>query len=649
MNSITMAADSTQSEIKDNLKGKNHKKNTSKKRKKSKVARSRRTDNESNSDCDSDMDLTKELKPIGGYLQDRELTVEHMFRSISGKKLKAMLPEILKPIPVNELKRLCIEQLECMSKKRISRILEGADPETISSTGTEEDSSLSDDDKHQDGSTDQERHSDNAASDHKEDESHIPVATTQPDIARSPDSCVSRTSSRSRSSSSSRSELPGYESNNSGDTSPQPSKHAETADSESPTYTEQFEAESSTEEIVEEVVYEEVVLEDGDDLESILGHGSFLKGTKDARLKTVASHKDDPTDRDNDVMVIEREEREEQSQVTSIKDGDEDDGGTLDESADVKEIQEGSSAEQIENNTDAGTMAHVTSTLTDSDKCKDDINKDIISSPVETMAENDNISSPTPVSCVAGSSTADTEGHRCRGSVSDDNMEEVELSTRLELEEGEIEDSSSECEDDQVEEEVDMESRNDSALENVKNVGSPEVMAPSVKAKGSGKKKKVRVIKRIIKVIRKKPKLEGQSNPTASRDLAKKLKMSHQAKCRHDLEIPDNYMNVKIEAEPGLEQSKSSGASSRSCNQSKSGSRLSGNARVKPEPSAAAAIGQSDLTSVSEKSLNQMEILELEMRARAIKAMLKKQEEKEKRLESDSKKRIKLKRKMTES
>ena len=60
------------------------------------MVRNRRVENESNSDCDLDMDLNKELKPIGGYLQDRELTVEHMFRSISGKKLKAMLPEILK-------------------------------------------------------------------------------------------------------------------------------------------------------------------------------------------------------------------------------------------------------------------------------------------------------------------------------------------------------------------------------------------------------------------------------------------------------------------------------------------------------------------------------------------------------------------------
>lgn len=51
---------------------------------------------ESCSDCESDLDLSKELLPIGGYVASAEKMVEHMFRSISTKKLKAMLPEILK-------------------------------------------------------------------------------------------------------------------------------------------------------------------------------------------------------------------------------------------------------------------------------------------------------------------------------------------------------------------------------------------------------------------------------------------------------------------------------------------------------------------------------------------------------------------------
>ena len=48
------------------------------------------------SEHESDLDLDKEVKPIGGYCHDREEMVEQMFRSISAKKLRAMLPEILK-------------------------------------------------------------------------------------------------------------------------------------------------------------------------------------------------------------------------------------------------------------------------------------------------------------------------------------------------------------------------------------------------------------------------------------------------------------------------------------------------------------------------------------------------------------------------
>jgi len=42
------------------------------------------------------MDLSNELLPIAGYISSSELLVDHMFRSISTQKLKAMLPEILK-------------------------------------------------------------------------------------------------------------------------------------------------------------------------------------------------------------------------------------------------------------------------------------------------------------------------------------------------------------------------------------------------------------------------------------------------------------------------------------------------------------------------------------------------------------------------
>jgi len=53
---------------------------------------------DSGSDRDSDLDLSKELLPVAGYIGSSELLVSHMFCSISTKKLKAMLPEILKVI-----------------------------------------------------------------------------------------------------------------------------------------------------------------------------------------------------------------------------------------------------------------------------------------------------------------------------------------------------------------------------------------------------------------------------------------------------------------------------------------------------------------------------------------------------------------------
>lgn len=98
-----------------------NKKQSTKKRREAKSAKKDEDD-----DCPSDssqMDLSIELKPIGGYLNDRLLMLEQMFHSLKVKKICAMLPEILKDMDVDELKRLCVEQLEVMSKKRIKRIL----------------------------------------------------------------------------------------------------------------------------------------------------------------------------------------------------------------------------------------------------------------------------------------------------------------------------------------------------------------------------------------------------------------------------------------------------------------------------------------------------------------------------------------------
>ena len=52
--------------------------------------------------------------------------IEQIFSVIKGAKLKAMLSSTLRDIPVEELKTLCQEQLEGMSKKRIRYLIAGA-------------------------------------------------------------------------------------------------------------------------------------------------------------------------------------------------------------------------------------------------------------------------------------------------------------------------------------------------------------------------------------------------------------------------------------------------------------------------------------------------------------------------------------------
>ena len=63
------------------------------------MERRRRPSKDSESDTDSDdsdLDLDKKLKPMATYVKQRDVLVEQMFHCISKKKLKRMLPEILK-------------------------------------------------------------------------------------------------------------------------------------------------------------------------------------------------------------------------------------------------------------------------------------------------------------------------------------------------------------------------------------------------------------------------------------------------------------------------------------------------------------------------------------------------------------------------
>jgi hypothetical protein len=72
------------------------------------------------------MDLGKEAQPIGHYLGDRAKLLDQVFSVLRGTKLRAMLPTALKDLHQEELKRLCLEELEGMSKKRIVHVLAGS-------------------------------------------------------------------------------------------------------------------------------------------------------------------------------------------------------------------------------------------------------------------------------------------------------------------------------------------------------------------------------------------------------------------------------------------------------------------------------------------------------------------------------------------
>ena len=62
------------------------------------------------------------------------------FRSVEKSKLRNMLPENIKKIDMEELKSLCVQQLEGMSKKRIRSILDGQPMEGSSGSESSEDS-----------------------------------------------------------------------------------------------------------------------------------------------------------------------------------------------------------------------------------------------------------------------------------------------------------------------------------------------------------------------------------------------------------------------------------------------------------------------------------------------------------------------------
>ncbi|XP_060085668.1 caspase activity and apoptosis inhibitor 1-like [Ylistrum balloti] len=186
MSAAKMLADSTQGDpLTDTAPGmgakrrKSHdKRKTKKQKKETKKKSSKRSSSEN--DPDSDLDLEKELKPIGDYIKDRRKMLEQMFHCLKGGSLQRNLPDVLKELTIEDLKRRCQNQLEIMSKKRIIRILAGDDPANISSSGTDDESSEDEDiHKGKDVKEDQEQMADSTSQPGEEPEGEEPEGEDQ--------------------------------------------------------------------------------------------------------------------------------------------------------------------------------------------------------------------------------------------------------------------------------------------------------------------------------------------------------------------------------------------------------------------------------------------------------------------------------------
>lgn len=107
---------------------------TSSKERKSKKVKSKNYVDDSDFDP-KDLDLSTPLAPLSDLVKDRIVLLDTVFSIIKGPKLTSMLPDILKLMPLEEIKRLCGEQLDVMSSKRILHIIFGR--EMVSSSGTD--------------------------------------------------------------------------------------------------------------------------------------------------------------------------------------------------------------------------------------------------------------------------------------------------------------------------------------------------------------------------------------------------------------------------------------------------------------------------------------------------------------------------------
>merc|ERR1712071_149065 len=63
--------------------------------------------------------------PIGHYVDDRKVMLQHVFASVPRCQIQAMLPPVLKELPLGDVQLLCLHQLERMSDQTVVTILNG--------------------------------------------------------------------------------------------------------------------------------------------------------------------------------------------------------------------------------------------------------------------------------------------------------------------------------------------------------------------------------------------------------------------------------------------------------------------------------------------------------------------------------------------
>ncbi|XP_039996320.1 caspase activity and apoptosis inhibitor 1 isoform X2 [Xiphias gladius] len=81
------------------------------------------------------LDLSLPFQPITAYVADKREMLEQCFHVLGEKKLQKMLPDELKDCSLEEIKKLCWEQLEPISEKNLIQILAGE--ELTSGNGNE--------------------------------------------------------------------------------------------------------------------------------------------------------------------------------------------------------------------------------------------------------------------------------------------------------------------------------------------------------------------------------------------------------------------------------------------------------------------------------------------------------------------------------